>query len=122
MKKYNKLIGDFGENLAQDFLNNKGYEIIATNFRSSTGEIDIIAQHNDILIFIEVKSRFNSNYGFPVEAVNYIKYKKLLNTAKYYLYKNKITNYFIRFDVIEVFLDEKSKTPKINHLEDAFRV
>lgn len=122
MKKYNKLIGNYGEDLAKNFLNDKGYKIIATNFRSSTGEIDIIARHNDILIFIEVKSRFSSNYGFPIEAVNYIKYKKLLNTAKYYLYKNKITNNFIRFDVIEVFLDSESKKSKINHIEDAFRV
>ncbi|MGO1712280.1 MAG: YraN family protein, partial [Senegalia sp. (in: firmicutes)] len=70
MKKQNKIKGDIGEEIAIKSLLGKGYMILEKNFTTKIGEIDIIAKDKDIVAFIEVKSRLNSNYGNPYEAVN----------------------------------------------------
>ena len=65
---------------------------------------------------MEVKSRSNINYGYPSEAVNYKKQRKIINVAKYYILNNSLENVSIRFDVIEIYLKDK----KINHIVNAF--
>ncbi|MCR8745174.1 YraN family protein [Romboutsia lituseburensis] len=112
----NKEKGDFGEVIARKYLEDKGIHIIALNYRIKTGEIDIISSLDDEIIFVEVKSRNNVRYGYPAEAVNYKKIKKILNTANYYISQNNLHDKKVRFDVIEVYLNEK----KINHVENAF--
>ena len=107
--------GIIGEKIAQDYLRNKGYEILETNFYTKRGEIDIIAQKGNYIIFIEVKTRTNMKYGTPAMAVNSIKKKHIKFVAKIYLSLNKRKEQDVRFDVIEVFImDGKCK---INHLE-----
>ena len=64
--------------------------ILENNYKIKTGEIDIIAKLDDEIVFVEVKSRSNTNYGYPSEAVNYRKIKKITNVAKYYILKNKL--------------------------------
>lgn len=118
-----KEIGACGEKIAASFLKKHGYKIAAMNFLSAHGEIDIIAENKDFLVFAEVKSRKNSdenfkNYGLPSEAVTKKKQQHIIYTANFYLNKHP-TKKAIRFDVIEVFLDEKSH---VNHIEDAFRL
>ncbi|MPM99096.1 hypothetical protein SDC9_146286 [bioreactor metagenome] len=112
----NKEKGDLGEAIASKYLEDKGINIIALNYRIKTGEIDIISSLDDQIIFVEVKARTNIRYGYPAEAVNYKKIKKILNTANYYILQNNLHNKKIRFDVIEIYLNEK----KINHIENAF--
>ncbi len=113
---HNKDLGNWGEGQAVEFLRKKGYEIIERNFYSYQGEIDIIAKDKNELVFCEVKTRRNINFGMPVEAVNYYKKKHIYATTKYYLYKKNINNACIRFDIIEVLLiDHKTK---INHLKN----
>ena len=80
------------------------------------GEIDLIAKMNGELVFIEVKSRSNINYGYPCEAVNYKKKRKITNVAKYYILDNSLEDISVRFDVIEIYLTDK----KINHIVNAF--
>ena len=109
--------GIIGEKIAQDYLRNKSYEILETNFYTKRGEIDIIAQKNKTIIFIEVKTRTNLNFGTPAMAVNSSKKKHIKDTAKIFLYINRLSKYEIRFDVIEVFIDEGKC--KINHIEGA---
>ena len=84
------------------------------------GEIDIIAYDvkNKELVFFEVKTRTNFNYGFPVEAVNIQKQKHIINCVKYYIYSRNIQNTFIRIDVIEIVVN-KGKY-KLNHLQKVF--
>ena len=115
-----KKIGDIGENYAVKYLKKKRYKIIERNFRSKTGEVDIICSKKDTLVFVEVKARSNSRFGTPAEAVNYYKQKKIILCTKYYLMKHKISNMNIRFDVIEIFLDNNYKLLDINHIENAF--
>ena len=104
-----------GENIATKYLENLGYTIIERNFMARQGEIDIIAKDKEEYVFIEVKTRSSNLFGEPIEAVNKPKQKHLINTVKYYIYLNQLENEFIRLDVIEVYLKEKSY--KINHIK-----
>lgn len=108
--------GILGEKIATEYLKSKGAYILENNYKIKSGEIDIIAKLDDELVFVEVKSRSNINYGYPSEAVNYKKINKITNVAKYYLLKNRLDNIDIRFDVIEVYLKNK----KVNHIVNAF--
>ncbi len=96
----NKTIGRLGETLACEYLLNNGYEIIKRNYNTKRGEIDIIARYKNALVFIEVKTRSNLNFGQPVEAITKKKQVHMLNTIKYYLYENHLynTNIQIRID------------------------
>ena len=108
--------GKIGESIALKYLINNKANILETNYRINSGEIDIIAKFNEELVFIEVKSRTNIKFGHPSEAVDYKKIRKIINTAKYYLLKNNLNDVPIRFDVIEIYLKDK----KINHIVNAF--
>lgn len=108
--------GRAGESIALRYLTNNRANILETNYRINSGEIDIIAKINEELVFIEVKSRTSTKFGYPAEAVDYRKIRKIVNTAKYYILKNNLNNVPIRFDVIEIYLNDK----KINHIVNAF--
>lgn len=73
-----KRFGYKGEDLAADFLRRKGYDIVAVNYTTSFGEIDIVARYKGTTVFVEVKSRRSERFGVPAEAVHYRKRKKLL--------------------------------------------
>ncbi len=121
VKIFNKKnIGDAGENYAASYLKRNRYKIIERKFRTKYGEIDIICSKKGTLYFVEVKARSNEKYGAPAEAVNYFKQKKILGCAKYYLLKNNISDMFISFDVIEVYMDNNHKPIKLNHIKNAF--
>ncbi|SHJ54047.1 putative endonuclease [Clostridium cavendishii DSM 21758] len=122
MKAYNKLIGSYGEDICSKTLKNLGYKILEKNFRCRMGEIDIIAIQGNILSFIEIKSRFSASYGNPCEAVTYFKIRKIINTANYYIFKEKFFNINVRFDIMEVILNYNDNTYKINFIKDAFRL
>jgi len=109
--------GKRGEDLACNYLISKGYEIIERNFFVKTGEIDLIAIKDDVIIFIEVKSRSNCNYGYPYEAVNSHKRNKIINTSLHYMRIKNLTNYQMRFDIIEVYFNENDR---INHIKNVF--
>ncbi|MCC3864840.1 YraN family protein [Terrisporobacter petrolearius] len=108
--------GKLGEEIAFKYIISKGGKIIEKNYRTKMGEVDIIAKLNGELVFVEVKSRSNLNYGYPSESVNYKKKRKITNVAKYYILDNSLENLSIRFDVIEIYFNEK----KINHIVNAF--
>ena len=94
-----KILGNLGEDIACKFILNKGYEIVERNFYCRQGEIDIIAKDNEFLVFIEVKTRKNENYGRPIDAITFYKKKHFINSIEYYLYKNRIKNIPIRIGV-----------------------
>ncbi len=96
--------GREGEIVSANYLKNNGYRIICTNFKCMQGEIDIIAEKNEMIIFIEVKTRTSSKYGKPREAVDNRKQKHIYDAARYFLYKTKKEEAFTRIDVIEVYL------------------
>lgn len=114
---YNISRGKEGEYIAGKYLASKGYVILETNYRNKIGEIDLIAFDKDILVFIEVKTRTSTKYGYAFEAVDYRKQKKIINTSLVYIKYKKYINTQIRYDIIEIYM---TKNPKINHLENAF--
>ena len=109
-----KIPGKQGETIAFCYLQENNYKILSTNFTCKIGEIDIIAQKQDVIIFIEVKARATKKFGLPREAVTLNKQKKIKMVATYYLQKTKNFDKACRFDVIEIL------NGKINHIENAF--
>lgn len=114
---YKQEIGQNGENIAGNYLENEGYVIVERNFRCKQGEIDIIAIDKREIVFIEVKTRRNNKYGNPAEAVDNIKQKHIRKASKWYVHINNLYNYFIRFDVIEIYF--KKNSYRINHIKQA---
>lgn len=111
---YKKFLGRAGEIKAAKFLENKGYKIVAKNFKTRLGEIDIIAKDKECIVFIEVKTRSGDGYGAPCEAVNRKKQEKYFAVATQYLQNNKLLDCECRFDVVEI------ENGEINHIENAF--
>lgn len=107
--------GTVYEKKAQEYLVEKGYQILECNFRNRSGEIDIVAKDGEYLCFIEVKYRTSSTFGSPLEAVDFRKQNQIRRTAQYYLMKHRLSEWTpCRFDVIAFEGEE------IMHLENAF--
>ena len=117
MAKHNDF-GRHSEIMAQNYLQNKGYTILETNWRCGHKEIDIIAKDNDYIVFIEVKSRTNDVFAKPEDAVNYNKIKNIVRAANTYLISHNILN-DSRFDIITLLLMPDGEY-KIEHIKDAF--
>lgn len=115
------LLGRWGESVAAEYLRKRRYAIIAANYRCRMGEIDLIAEKGDMLIFVEVKLRRNANFAEALEFVDAKKQARLKQTAALYLASHE-SEKSARFDVIEVYAPDgtNTKNPKIRHLEDAF--
>lgn len=114
-------LGRAGEDLACDLLREQGFFIAARNYRSERGEIDIIAENREMVLFVEVKLRkYNAGY-MPREAVTFTKRKRLLHAAKNFIYRSK-TNLQPRFDIIEITMNERQdlKDADLNWIENAF--
>lgn len=115
--------GKEGEKAAVKFLKKRGYRIIEKNYRNQSGEIDIIAEQDQVLVFVEVKSRTDSEYGEPLEAVTPHKQKKIAQVARGFLARHHIENRDCRFDVVGIQGDpNSSKTWEIELVTDAFRI
>lgn len=99
----NKAIGNRGETCAAEYLRRQGYRILACNYRTKIGEIDIIADDHGTLVFIEVKTRCSVRCGTPAEAVHYRKQQKIIQTAYWYLRAHHMESCLCRFDVLEVY-------------------
>ena len=121
MNNYKKLIGEFGESLARDYLISKGYRILNMNYRNRFGEIDIVCMNKDLLIFCEIKSSYSNSFGFPIESVTYYKQNQIIKLSKLYSMSKKYFDYNIRYDIIEIIFNNLNSSYIINHIEDAFR-
>lgn len=118
MAEHNDL-GNLAEELAANFLEEKGYKILVKNFRYQKGEIDIIAEFNSQIIIVEVKARGSDIFMEPQEAVTKKKIKSLVMVADFFM-KDSNLNQEVRFDIIAVLPDAKGRL-QITHLEDAFQ-
>lgn len=119
MKTHNVKKGKAGEDLAVAFLTNSDHLLREMNYKKPSGEIDLITQDGDTLVFVEVKYRKNLKYGYPREAVNCAKQKRIAKTALWYLKENKLEDINVRFDVVEIYFMSDG-TQVINHFEGAF--
>ena len=105
-RKYQGSWGRKAEDLAVKLLTDKGYKILDRNFRSTFGEIDVVAIDNGTLVFVEVKARSSNKYGLPEESVNYFKLNKIKKTAEYYLFLHPELPEKMRIDVVAIELHE----------------
>lgn len=114
MSKNKKIIGKLGEDIACNFLQESGYQILNKNYKCHFGEIDIITRINKSIVFFEVKTRTTTDFGYPFESVNRGKIKKIFITIDYFLKENKFLEYEILknkisycFKVISIILDKE---------------
>ncbi len=115
-----KQLGNDSEAIARHYLEQRGYQLVQSNFQCKSGEIDLIMQNEKMLVFVEVRSRSSSVYGAPAETVDYSKQNKIRKTAAYYLYRNpRFTEHYCRFDVVSI-LWEKGQA-NIQWFQDAFQ-
>lgn len=110
--------GRYGEELARRYLQNIGYEIVTNNWRCPFGEIDIIAQKDNILVFVEVRSRHAETTEASFESINTRKRKKLAALANKYIDDHELDDVIWRIDVIGVAVPRTGKAI-IEHVEDA---
>lgn len=113
---HNLTLGGHGEALACVYLEKKGYRIRERQWRSKVGEIDIIAEKNGVFVFVEVKTRQNSTFGYPEEAVTEKKRQHLMHTAELYCQLQRIERPR-RIDVVAVIIGA-NKVPIFEHFED----
>lgn len=120
-KPRSAVVGEWGEQLATEFLKRLRYKILGRNVRpDQRDEIDIIARNRDTLVFVEVKTRAYEDFGSPASAVDDKKRHVLNRAASAYLRKANYPDLFYRFDIIEVIGEPGETAPLIRHIEDAF--
>ncbi len=118
VKQNNIPTGNQGEQLATEYLQAKGYEVVARNWRFNKAELDIVCYKDGSTIFVEVKTRRGSNFGRPEEGVTIAKQKHLARGANAYIMQFDIHT-DVRFDIVSIML-AKGKVAEILHIEDAF--
>ena len=101
-------LGRKGETIACRHLKKNGYKVLEKNFRSRFGELDIIANESENIVFVEVKSRTSTEYGLPQKFVTKDKQKKIIKSAMIYLSQNDLHNENVRFDVVSINLGDES--------------
>lgn len=111
-------LGKKGEIVAANHLHKNGYKIINKNYRCTLGEIDLIAERDNTIIFIEVKTRRSFNYGFPEESVTARKQDKIRKVASYFLKVHGIFDMDCRFDVVTVFVSKNDYSIEV--IKNAF--
>jgi len=110
-------LGKEGEDIAVKFLLSKNHKILARNWRISHLELDIVTKFEDLIVFVEVKTRSSSAFGMPETFVTYKKQKHIAKAAQAYLNKYRIKSE-IRFDIISIILNEKHR--KLKYIKEAF--
>ena len=114
-------LGRLGEDAAEGFLQAKGMGCLARRFRIRRGEVDLVMESGDLLVFVEVKTRLGSGFGRPAESVGPEKRRRLARAAEAFLAEQEAFDRPCRFDVVEVEPD-RSGGWRISHIEDAFRL
>lgn len=117
-----RIIGGYGESRAAAHLRERGYDIVAANFRTRFGEVDVIAADKRYLLFVEVKTRRSASFALPRESVTKQKQRRIILAAQAYLAQHP-TQLQPRFDVVEVMVREQGgalSVASLNHIENAF--
>ena len=112
-------LGDFGERVAKAHLQANGYRILATNFRVREGEVDIVAQQGDVVVFVEVKTRHGDAMGSAVEAIGARKAQRLLQVAEAFDQQHPELPPGRRIDLIAIDLDAAGRVVSLQHIESA---
>ena len=113
------LLGRQGEDIAQEYLKERGYRIVERGFRYARGEIDIIAYHRQTLVFVEVKTRLAPSHSLPEESITPAKARQIRRTAQAYMHRHFLEDIPCRFDVLALLFQGEQEF-QIRHYRDAF--
>lgn len=119
MTNYNRQFGNWGEQVAAQFLELHGFDILNRNYRTPYGEIDLIAQKEDMIIFVEVKTRSGKEFGMPEDAVTPQKRAHLSQSVQYYWQQNDEMKVDWRIDVISILKNRNQTQPEVTWFENA---
>jgi putative endonuclease len=114
--------GRSAEDRAAALLESRGYRIVARNWRRPEGELDIVADHDGVCVFVEVRSRTGEEFGHPLESINPRKRGQIVRTARLYLDAEPTSATGFRFDVVGVTFFSDGREPDCVHIEDAFQI
>ena len=114
-----KLLGNWGEQRAARFLQQQGYQILEQNYHCPWGEVDIVAQQDDCLVFIEVRTRKGESFGTPAESATSDKRERLIATAETYLQSLEAQPKEWRIDVITLIVTAHTRRAKLEHYVNA---
>lgn len=117
-----KHTGAFGEKVAGKYLSSKGYKVIERNFRTPFGEIDLIAERDGCVVFLEVKTRISGRFGPPLGAITAEKKKRIIKNCQYYLKAKKILWGPCRIDVMGIKLDRDLRIEVIRYVKNAIEL
>ena len=101
-------IGTWGEAQVANYLRQRKFRLVAHSYRCRFGEIDLIAMDGNTLCFVEVKTRRGDDFGYPAEAVNETKQRRMQAAARYYMHMNRLENVRVQFDVVEIEVNQIS--------------
>ena len=104
--------------MARDFLKGKGYDIIEQNCQNRWGEIDLVCEKDNSIVFVEVKTRIGEQFGLPEDAINRNKINRMIKNAKAYMTYKTNNIYGYRIDAVCIVLDENNNLIRINHYEN----
>lgn len=117
LKQYNTQTGRIGENLARDYLRQKGYKIVEQNYRTRYAEIDLVAQKKNILVFVEVRTKVGEQFGMPEETLNRWKLERVKRNAFAYAAKIQWKKLY-RVDAVCIVLNEDQSVKRFEHYEN----
>jgi putative endonuclease len=112
-------VGILGEKIAADYIKQHGYRVRETNFRCRAGEIDIVAEKDDFLVFVEVRTRRSSSFGTPEESLTPAKMERLITLGQTYIESHPDLPPCWRIDVVTVELTPGASVSRIGHIENA---
>ena len=119
MRDQRRTVGDEGEGRAEAYLRQRGFRILGRNVRSPLGELDLVADDQGVLVFVEVKRQRTRAFGGAIEAVDARKRAKLIQLAAQYLAQYRIRNRACRFDVVLI-QDDVETAEAVQHIANAF--
>ena len=113
-------LGRQGELEAERFLRTQGYKLLARNYRCPSGELDLVAQDHDTLVFVEVRTQSGPMFGDPLESVTFRKQRQIIKAATHYMMRYRMAYQPMRFDVIGIHWS--NAMPRITHVKGAFEL
>jgi putative endonuclease len=118
VKSYRQRVGKRGETIAEAFLHTKGLITVARNVRTPIGEIDLLLRQGDQLVFVEVKTRTNLEFGQPEESINARKLERMIRCAEFYVQHHPETSGYWRIDVVAILGSAQDSSPEIEWFEN----
>ncbi len=112
-------IGAWGEEIASQYLETKGYQIRARNWRTQEGEMDLVAQDGETVVFVEVKTRTSKDFGWPEESITAAKRRRLQRVAMAYLLDQDLMDILWRIDVVAIDRNRSGGVERLEHYIDA---